>query len=95
MIKNRTSLWSRSSVSVLVIVLIVYSLLSIYSHQHTRLTADTMLYFSLAQKYVSGDLSNAVNGYWGPLLAWLLVPFLFLGISDITAINTQIGRAHV
>lgn len=86
--KDNNSFCSRSSVAALVIVLIIYSLLSIYSHQHTRLTADTMLYFSLAQKYVSGDLINAVNGYWGPLLAWLLVPFLFFGISDITAINT-------
>jgi len=46
-----------------------------------------MLYFSLAQKYLNGDLNNAINGYWGPLLAWLLIPFLFFGASDIFAIN--------
>ncbi len=85
--KNSTSFWASSSVVVLIIVIVIYSLLSISSHQYSRLTADTMLYFSLAQKYVSGDLNNAINGYWGPLLAWLLVPFLYFGISDVHAIN--------
>jgi hypothetical protein len=46
-----------------------------------------MLYFSLAQKYLSGDLNNAINGYWGPLLAWLLIPFLFFSASDMFAVN--------
>lgn len=46
-----------------------------------------MLYISIARKYLGGDFSNAVNGYWGPLLAWLLVPFLFLGMSDVFALN--------
>jgi hypothetical protein len=57
-------------------------------HHYVRLTADSMLYFSLAQKYINGDISNAINGYWGPLLAWLLVPFLYFGTSDVFAINT-------
>lgn len=46
-----------------------------------------MLYFSIAEKYLAGDLHNAINGYWGPLLAWLLMPFLYVGISDVLAIN--------
>jgi hypothetical protein len=54
---------------------------------HVRLTADSMLYFSIAEKYQNGDFRNAVNGYWGPLLAWLLIPFLYFGVSDVFAIN--------
>ncbi len=84
---NIIPFWSRSSLAVLIIVLVVYSLLSLYSHHNTRLTADSMLYFSLAYKYLNGDISNAINGYWGPLLAWLLIPFLFFGLSDVFAIN--------
>jgi hypothetical protein len=55
--------------------------------QSGRLTGDAMLYVSIAQKYLAGDVHNAINGYWGPLLAWLLVPFLYAGISDILAIK--------
>lgn len=65
-----------------------YAFLSLTKHQYIRLTADSMLYFSIAQKYLAGDFQNAINGYWGPLLAWLLVPFLYFGISHVFAINT-------
>lgn len=71
----------------LFIVIAVYSVLCLTKFQHTRLTADSMLYFSIAEKYLSGDFQNAINGYWGPLLAWLLIPFLYFGTSDVFAIN--------
>lgn len=78
---------SRASVAILIIVLIIYSLLSVFTHQYTRLTADSMLYFSIAEKYLNGDYGNAINGYWGPLLSWLLTPFLYFGFSNVFAIN--------
>ncbi len=42
---------------------------------------DTIQYISIAEKWRHGDLSNAINGYWGPLISWLLIPFLVF-ISD-------------
>jgi hypothetical protein len=72
---------------VLIIVLLIFSVLCTTKHQYPRLTADATLYFSIAQKYVNGDLSNAINGYWGPLLAWLLIPFAYFGTSHVFAIN--------
>lgn len=77
----------KKNVIILLIVIAVYALLSFTRHQYVRLTADSMLYFSIAQKYLSGDFQNAINGYWGPLLAWLLIPFLYLGVSHVVAIN--------
>jgi hypothetical protein len=29
------------------------------------------------------DFRNAVNGYWGPLFSWLLIPFLSLGFAPL------------
>jgi len=72
---------------ILLLVIAVYTFLCITKHQYVRLTADSMLYFSIAQKYLNGDVQNAINGYWGPLLAWLLIPFLYVGTSHVTAIN--------
>lgn len=77
----------KTSLPALIFALLVFSFMVITRHHHVRLTGDAMLYFSLAQKYISGDFSNAVNGYWGPLLAWLLIPFLYFGASDVFAIN--------
>ena len=86
--KNSFTSSLKTSLPALIFALLVFSFMVITRHHYARLTADSMLYFSLAQKYISGDFSNAVNGYWGPLLAWLLVPFLYFGTSEVFAINT-------
>lgn len=85
--KNIVAFQSKSSLVVLILVLIIYSVLILITHTYSRLTADSMLYISIAQKYISGDMSNAINGYWGPLLSWFLIPFLFIGMSDVFALN--------
>ena len=85
--KGLPVLKSGRSYTALVIVLIVYSVLILTSYHYERLTGDTTLYISIAEKYISGDFSNAINGYWGPLLSWLLIPFLSLGATHVFAIN--------
>jgi 4-amino-4-deoxy-L-arabinose transferase-like glycosyltransferase len=42
---------------------------------------DATSYISIAMKYLRGDVWQAVNGLWGPLLSWLLMPFMALGAS--------------
>jgi hypothetical protein len=44
-------------------------LLPFYKHQ---LNPDAVSYFGIANKYTHGDFRHAINGYWGPLLSWLL-----------------------
>ncbi|MBI4682701.1 MAG: hypothetical protein HY757_06330 [Nitrospirae bacterium] len=78
----------KKSLLILLIVIAGYATLCLTKHQYVRLTADSMLYFSIAQKYLTGDFQNAINGYWGPLLAWSLMPFLYLGASDVFTINS-------
>lgn len=53
-------------------------ILTLFSHQ---LNPDASSYFTIAQKYAEGDIKHAINGYWGPLLSWLLVPAVWLGIN--------------
>ena len=78
---------SKTNVLIFFAIISVYSILCLTKHQHVRLTADSMLYFSIAKKYLIGDWHNAINGYWGPFLAWLIVPFLYFGFSDVFTIN--------
>jgi hypothetical protein len=47
--------------------------------------ADGVSYISIAQKYARGDFSEAVNGYWSPLLSWLLVPPILLSFNPVVA----------
>ena len=49
------------------------------------LSADGTSYISIAVKYYKGDFSHAINGYWGPLISWLMVPLLALRIDPVAA----------
>jgi len=57
-------------------------LLPFYRHQ---LNPDGIGYISVAERYLARDFNSAVNGYWSPLLSWLLVPLLAFKIDSILA----------
>lgn len=48
-----------------------------------QLNPDATAYISIARKYAHGDFRHAINGYWGPLLSWLIVPGIWLHIEPI------------
>lgn len=49
------------------------------------INADGISYIAVARRYLAGDWHAAVNGYWGPLLSWLLVPFLAMRMDALLA----------
>ena len=51
----------------------------------TRLNTDAIAYMRVGDYWASGNLEFAINGYWGPLLSLLMVPFLWLGIEPLIA----------
>lgn len=72
-------------------VIIGALLIPFYQHQ---INPDGISYISIAQKYLDGDFTNAINGHFSPLFCWLLVPFLGLGINPLLAaklLNLCIG----
>lgn len=59
-----------------------------------ELNPDGISYFSIAEKYASGDWQNAINGLWSPMLSWLLAPFAALGLPlplTFKCLNLLIG----
>lgn len=66
----------------LVYLLVSLALLSGFIH---AINADGISYISIARRYLAGDWYGALNAYWGPLLSWLLVPFLALGLDALLA----------
>lgn len=61
--------------------LLLWSLLLPY--YRFRLYADTISYLDLAQHYLRGDWYQALNGYWAPLISWLLAPVLTTGADAL------------
>ncbi len=66
------------------VFLTVGIMLSLSWYQY-QLNPDAASYFTIAYKYAHGDVSHALNGYWGPLLSWLLVPAVWLHANMISA----------
>src|SRR5205807_6536198 len=50
-----------------------------------HLLPDSIAYIDIGLKYLHGDWPHAVNSFWGPLLSWLLVPFLALPLPPLIA----------
>src|ERR1041385_9192010 len=49
------------------------------------LNPDGVAYMRIASYYAAGRTDLAISGYWGPLLSWLLVPWLKAGVSPVIA----------
>lgn len=47
---------------------------------------DAVSYYKIAEYYGSFQFDKAVNGYWSPLLSWLLVPAIWLRVDPAIAI---------
>jgi len=50
------------------------SLFIFYFYRY-QINPDAISYISIAQKYLSGNFYDAINGYWSPMISWFLVPF--------------------
>ncbi|MBI4707228.1 MAG: hypothetical protein HY761_04820 [Candidatus Omnitrophica bacterium] len=75
-----------------ILSLIAYMVLNIYFTIHNEIhvygvNTGTIAFITIAQKYIRGDLHNAVVGGFTPLSSWLLIPFLKLGIGAIASLS--------
>jgi len=82
------------------LVLIIYSVLGIFllKYYQYQIDPDGISYIGIAQKYLKGDIDNAINAYWGPLLSWLLMPFLSFGLKPLFAgklLNLLLGLVAI
>jgi hypothetical protein len=75
------------SLLILILVLAAYSAVIVFSKHYEIYSADSTLYIDIAEKYLRGNFADAINGYWGPMFSWLLIPFLYFGVSKLFAIN--------
>lgn len=47
------------------------------------INTDAISYFSIARKYFNGHFAEAINGYFGPLYSWLILPAFTLKIEPV------------
>jgi hypothetical protein len=69
------------------IVIFVLSTCIFLLRTPASLAPDVISYLSIGKDYAAGRWGEAVNGYWGPLVSWLLAPLLALGMPDTAALK--------
>lgn len=78
---------TRNVVFILAVSIYLISGLFLLSSYVNVICSDGISYISIAQKYSRGDFTDAINGYWGPLISWLLLPFLFFGLPPLLGVK--------
>ncbi len=68
-------------------LLLVYCCLGIllFSLYQFQINPDGVSYLNIAHLYAIGDFHDAINGFWGPLISWLLVPLILLKLQPLFA----------
>ena len=46
---------------------------------------DSLQYVNIAHNILEGRFATSINGYWGPLISWVLVPFILFFDDGIVA----------
>lgn len=79
--KELNAAWVKPGVLVVLSALgIIMLFVAAYGWRY-GLSGDGIAYISIAQYYKEGNLDLAVNAYWAPLISWLMVPFMLIGID--------------
>ncbi len=79
---KRTKDFAAVLASLLVYLVAGCLLIKYYRYQ---INPDGLSYISIAQKYMAGNFHDAVNGWWGPFISWLLIPFLYFTSDALLA----------
>lgn len=65
----------------LTILLVIAFGLWIHFKYRNTINPDGVSYFQITKHYANFDIKRAINGYWSPLLSWLMIPFAWLKID--------------
>ncbi len=70
-----------------IIALIIFSACLYFINPYFQyyIDPDATAYFTIAKRYASGDISAAINGYWGPLACWLSAALIKCNLQAMPA----------
>ncbi|MCI0556816.1 MAG: hypothetical protein L0287_38240, partial [Anaerolineae bacterium] len=92
----RIARWAHPSWVYLIPLIIQVPLLIISGRMNPdQMNPDLVSYLLMAQHYLQGSFHLAVNGYWGPLFSWLIVPVLALLQDPVLAARIVNGIGAV
>lgn len=76
---------------VLLLSTAVFTLVASLWFNRFTLNLDGISYLSIADHYANGYYKDAVNAYWSPMISWLMVPLIWVGIPAAYAFRILLG----
>lgn len=76
------SLTHKNSVFIWLLVYLMPAII-LMPHFFYELSPDAISLYHIAEAFLRGDWHDAVNAYWGPVNAWVLLPWMSMGFSAI------------
>lgn len=65
-----------------VLVVAVALVALVVAQQRLQVVAgDGISYLSIARQYAEGDVADAVNAYWSPMVSWMMAPLIAGGVG--------------
>ncbi len=73
----------------LFLILIIYILLDIFlfGYYQYQINPDGIHYINISNLIISGNLNGSISDYWGPLISWLMIPFLYFAKTPLAALQ--------
>jgi hypothetical protein len=59
------------------------------------LNPDGVAYLQIASHYAQGRIGLAISGHWGPLLSWLMAPFLMAGLPPLATARVVMALSAI
>lgn len=86
---NRSGSWTHP----LLWSILVYAVLAWASGRISleAINTDGVSYILLAKHYANREWGLAVSGHWSPMLSWLLIPFIRLGVDPLHAARVLVS----
>jgi 4-amino-4-deoxy-L-arabinose transferase-like glycosyltransferase len=78
--------------TIILVLLISFTFAWLFRNQ---INPDGVSYIQAARHYANFEFKIAINGYWSPLLSWLLVPAIWLNIEPLHAYRLVIATLSV
>ena len=84
----------RASLVAAFLVQIVLAVKSVWMYREL-LNPDGLAYIRIAEYYLSGQTALMISGFWGPLLSWLIVPWLLVFDDPLLAAHAAMAVSSV
>lgn len=75
------------------LILITYVIMAIFllKYYMYQINNDGIVYIGISKQILAGNFYGSINDYWGPMISWLMAPFIYLAKDPVqTLISAKI-----